>query len=78
MNNISSKKTIDEIPKEILNYIFNYIFNKEISTFLTTDYIKCRNIQLMFLYLVFKNSDLILLIKNIPNIKKIMIVIYII
>lgn len=70
LQKFNSKKSIDDLPKDILNYIFSYIFNKEISTFLTTDYIKCRGIQLMYLYLIFKSDNLTLLLNNLLKIYK--------
>ena len=61
---------ITNIPKDTLDNIMSFIFNKNISHLLTTDYIKCRNIQLTYLYLAFKDDTVFSLLKDIRDIFK--------
>ena len=72
--NLSMNHNIDShitnIPKDTLDYIMSFIFNKKISHLLTTDYIKCRNIQLTYLYLIFKDDTLSSLLKDLRDIFK--------
>ena len=72
--NLSMNHNIDShitnIPKDTLDYIMSFIFNKKISHLLTTDYIKCRNIQLTYLYLVFKDDTVSSLLKDLLDIFK--------
>ena len=72
--NLSMNYNIDShitnVPKDTLDYIMSFIFNKKISHLLTTDYIKCRNIQLTYLYLVFKDDTLSSLLEDLGDIFK--------
>ena len=74
IGNLSMNHNIDShitnIPEDILDYIMSFIFNKKISHLLTTDYIKCRNIQLTYLYLVFKDDTVSSLLKDLLDIFK--------
>lgn len=59
---------LSNLPDEIGQHIQSYLYNKEISLYLTLDYVRYRDYLLRNLYLIFKDSSIKPLLHNVHKI----------